>query len=99
MGEGITSLFATNEEWRLIRIKETDNIDVLNYAIQTEAPKAVIIYSGNHRNNTKLPQQLIQQYPELRIIVVSLENNAIEVYNRRTVDVKKVSDLLSIIDD
>ena len=43
--------------------------------------------------------QLLQEYPNLRVITASLEDNQMQVYSKYSIRVRNPSDLLSIIED
>lgn len=100
--------FLLNEEcWDVVRIPSSEGVCSLVEQVRKIRPDAVILYQRKFDNSdpfTKLLQdepelRVIGEQPEVRVIAVSLENNKMQVYSKNTITVRKVSDLLSVIDD
>jgi hypothetical protein len=87
------------ETWQVIRISPDQSIDTLSEQIKRIQPDVIILHTGNCASNTSLPIQLIQEYPNVRVITASLENNQMQVYSKQSIRLRKASDLLSIIED
>ena len=87
------------ETWQVIRLSPDQSIDDLFEQIKRTQPKVVILHTGNCAGPTSLPIQLLQDYPNVRVITASLEDNRMQVYSKHSLMVRNVSDLLSIIED
>jgi hypothetical protein len=87
------------ETWQVIRISPDQSIDDLSEQIKRIQPDVIILHTGNCASNTSLPIQLLQEYPNGRVITASLENNQMQVYSKQSIRLRKASDLLSIIED
>ena len=95
------------ESWEVIRIPSDKGVCSLVEQVRRTRPDLVILYQGKYDGSdpfTKLLQEqpelrVIGEQPEVRVITVSLENNVMQVYSKHSVTVRKVSDLLSIIED
>ena len=87
------------ETWQVIRLSPDQSIDDLSQQIKRIQPDVIILHTGNCASNTSLPIQLIQEYPNVRVITASLENNQMQVYSKQSIRLRKASDLLSIIED
>ena len=102
-------IFLMNEEsWEVIRIPSREGICALVEQVQNIRPNLVILYQVKFADDsdpfTKLLQEqpelkLIGEQPEMRVITVSLENNVMQVYSKHSITIRKVSDLLSVIED
>ena len=100
LGEAVEHFLATRQDWRLIRVPPGRDAAHLSEQIRQARPEAVIVYQGSTAD-TALPAQLLRDCPEpktIKIVVVSLENNALDVYCRQQVWVRDVPDLLSAIE-
>ena len=75
------------------------NTDTLAREVEKVNPDIVIIHQGMYSGEMRLPIKLVQDHSKLKIITISLENNLVEVYNKHTICIKEVSDLLSIIEE
>lgn len=102
-------IFLRNEEaWEVIRIPANQCIHSLVEEAQRIKPNLVILYQGKGADHSDPLMRLIEaepelkviaDQPELKIITVSLENNVMQVYSKQSIVVRKVSDLLSVIED
>lgn len=94
------AFFLTNEkEWEVIQISDNQNMHVLINEVEKVKPDVVILYQGDCASFTHLPGLLLHGRPKLKVITVSLENNSMEVYNKKKVWLKSATDLLSVVDD
>ncbi len=98
LGRGVEYFLANRKGWEVIRITDTADTDNLFEAVEKVKPDCIILYQGDCASETDLPAQLMKECPKLKVIVVSLENNSLEVYNKQKVWVKDVSDLFSIVE-
>lgn len=98
LAEGAELFLASQKGWEVIHITDQFDADNLCREVTRLNPDVVIIYLGSCANATDVPAKLMKDRPNLKVITVSLENNAVEVYNKQQVWVNKVSDLISIVD-
>lgn len=89
----------SEETWQVIRISPDQSMDDLSEQIKRIQPDVIILHTGNCASNTSLTIQLLQDYPDLRVITASLHDNQMQVYSKQSIRLRKASDLLSIIED
>jgi hypothetical protein len=99
LGMAIESLLHTTCGWHVIKILGNHDAGLLAREVEKAKPKIVFITKGDSTDEFPLPLQLIQDFPELKIIVINPENNQVEVYQRQKIHIKEASDLLSIINE
>jgi hypothetical protein len=96
------------ERWEVIRVSARQCACALVEQVQKIQPDLVILYQSKRRDASDPLVALLEEHPELRmiadqphlrLITVSLENNVMQVYSKQSITVRKVSDLLSVIDD
>ena len=73
------------------------NIQEIAAKIEQTQPDVIIISDDVATANTQLIIPLLKKYPHLRIIAFNLDDNRINVYDNREVDVTTVNDLVSAI--
>ena len=92
-------LFLTNQKgWEVISISNEESFNALLEAVDKMHPDVVIIHQGDCSVNSSLPMQLIQDYPGLKVITLSLQDNLMEVYSKQKILVKAASDLISVVE-
>lgn len=94
----IESLLHTACGWQVIKILGNQDPALLAREVEKAKPKIVFINKGDSKEEYPTPLQLIQDFPELKIIVINPENNLVEIYKRENIHIKEASDLLSIIE-
>jgi hypothetical protein len=94
----IASFLEARKTWRVVRISSEQGLDFLVGQINMLQPDVVILNPGNCTLVEHLPMQVIQRQPALKVIVVSLENNLIQVFQKQNLMIHEASDLLSIIE-
>jgi len=87
------------ETWQVVRIPADQGPESLFDQVEKIHPDVIILHTGNCSNCTDLPLQLLQDYPNLRVITTSLEDNQMQVYSKQSIRLRKASDLLSIVED
>jgi hypothetical protein len=87
------------ESWEVSRIPTNECTCSLVEQVRKVKPDLVILHQGKHSDNSDPLMELIKEQPDLRLITVCLENNVMQVYSKRSITVRKVSDLLSVIED
>jgi hypothetical protein len=99
LAEAIKILFKKEQGWQVFLIPPCSDLSSLVETVQKARPELVIICHSSVRDDSDPLLKLIQEQPELKVITVSLTDNAIQVYSKHTVTVRSVSDLLSLIED
>jgi hypothetical protein len=88
-----------SEQWNIIKLPANQCITALVEQVQKIKPDLVILYQAKPFDDSDELGKLIQQQPDLRMIIVSLENNVMQVYSKHSITVRHVSDLLSVIEN
>ncbi len=99
LGLGVEFFLSTRSEWEVIRISDKQGADFLSREVARVKPDVVIIYQGDCAGDVPVAMDLLQNCPGRKVITVSLENNAVEVYTRQQVWLKQVGDLLSVVEE
>jgi len=99
LGKAIESILEATHNWQVIKILGNRDDRLLAREMKKVNPKIIIINQGDCADELPIPIQLIQDFPELKIITVNSENNLMEVYNRQKFWIREATDLLSIIDE
>ena len=88
-----------SEAWNVIKLPADQCIVALVKHVRSIQPDLVILYQANPGDDSDQLGKLIQEQPDLKMITVSLENNVMQVYSKRSITIRQVSDLLSVIED
>jgi hypothetical protein len=99
LGQGVESFLSSREDWNIIQVSNKESVDVLIREVKKVKPDVVILNAGDSPIDSQLPFILIQNRPALKVIMMSLENNSLEVYNKQKFCIKGAGDLLSVIDE
>ena len=99
LSSSIELFLAAKEDWKVVRISNNEDLDALLFAVSTAHPDIVIIHQGCPNDPTNLPLQLLQDHPAIKVITISLDNNAMEVYSKQKMMVKQASDLITVIEN
>ena len=96
------------EPWQVIRLAAHMGNASIVETIRRIMPDLVIIYQAKPYKDCDPLIKLLHEQPDLavladqpeaRVIIVSLENNVVQVYSKHSITVRQVSDLLSVIED
>lgn len=102
LSRSIELLLSEMNGWEVITISDAQSPKDFLQLVEKYDPKVIIIHQGDSsiciEGETELLLHLIQHHPDVKVITISLENNAMEVFNKQEVQVKGVSDLLSIVE-
>ena len=99
LAQAMEFFIQAEEQWQVVRLSTDTGVDDLVEQAEKLRPNVIILYADHCANDPKLIMQLIEKQPNLRIVTVSLEDNRMQVYCKQSIMVRKVSDLLSIIED
>ena len=98
LGEAIESILTMARNWQVIKMIDSPDVRVLTQAVEKFHPDIVIINQRSCADGFLPPIQLIEDFPELRVITVNPDNNVVEVYNKQEICIEEVSDLLCVLD-
>lgn len=96
--QAIISFLEARKTWKVARISPEQGIDFLMEQVTRHHPAVVILNLGDCTYGEDVPIQVIQTQPDLKVVVVSLENNAIQVFRKQNLMMHDASELLSIIE-
>jgi hypothetical protein len=97
LAEAIESILTTASNWLVIKLSDSQDVNQLGREVERVKAEIVIINQSRGSENLPPPISLIENFPELRIITINPKNNLMEIYDKQTVCIKEVFDLLSII--
>ena len=98
-GMAVESILKSARNWNVVRMLGSQDDALLIREVEKIRPDIVFLIQGNCAGNFQSPTLLIQNFPEVKIIVVNPGNNLVEVYNKQRIWIQKANDLLAIIDD
>jgi DNA-binding NarL/FixJ family response regulator len=87
------------EKWEVVKISTDMGTGYLLDQAEKIHPDVIILYEQSSAKTANLLMELIGKQPNLRVVTVSLQDNQVQVYCKRSIVVRQVSDLLSIIED
>lgn len=99
LNSSIEYLLAPIANWIVVSISSTEDLEALILAAESKHRDIVIIHQERHNNPTNLSLQLLQDHPEIKVIVLSLEDNLMEIYSKQKKLVKQGSDLIAVIEN
>lgn len=94
LGQAVEMFLSSRKGWEVIRISDTMNTDMLFQAVSKIRPDVVILHEGDCFTRVNIPVRLTQENPGIKVIAVSLENNAMEIYNSRKLRVEEIESVL-----
>jgi hypothetical protein len=93
----VENLLNTGGGWKVIRISDDLDEITLTQVVEEVTPDVLIVHEDAFSGDVRLLIKFVQDYSKLKIITIGLENNQMEIYNKRTVCIKQASDLLAAI--
>ena len=99
LSSSIKFILSANEAWEVINISYQAGCGGLRRALDSTRPDIVIINQEFHSDPTQLVLQLLQENPAIKVLIVSLEHNMIEVYSKQKILAKETSDLITVIEN
>ena len=99
LSSSIELFLEANKNWNVVNLSNNDDLNILIQAMETMQPDIVIINQDPWNNPTNLPLEFLKDHPAIKVIIVNLENNAMEVYSKQKIIVKQASDLIAVIDN
>lgn len=98
LSSSIELFLAAKADWKVVSVSNKEDLDALILAVETTQPDIVIIHRGCLDDRTNLSLQFLQDHPAIKVITISLENNAMDVYSKQKILVKQASDLIAVIE-
>jgi hypothetical protein len=98
IGFSVDFLLNTHQDLQLIKIADDQDIEALINAVGKIQPNIVILHLSDHAIKVDLPLLLMRNQQSLKVIVVNLHNNSVEIYNKQQVCLNESSDLVSIVE-
>ena len=84
-------------DWDVVKILSECGVDCLIERVESLRPAVVILCQERDANDFALLTQLAQTQICLKVILVSMESNLIQIYSKRNLIMRDVSDLLSVV--
>jgi DNA-binding NarL/FixJ family response regulator len=98
LSSSVELLLAGREEWEVVSLLHEEGPNAFLLAVEAVQPDIVIIHPGCRQDPIELLLQLLQDHPAIRVILINLENNFLEIYSKQNLLVKETSDLISVIE-
>jgi hypothetical protein len=98
LSASIKTLLLEKSDWLVFGIEETDDVEQFVASVLTFQPDLVIIHQGYCKNPHHPALQLLQDHTDIKVVLLSLEDNFVNVYNKQTILIEETSDLLSVFD-
>ena len=92
------SSFLRSTQWDVTNIFNDGDADWLINEVRRIQPQVVILCRDGAGDST-LALRLIDELPSLRVIVLGLDNNHMQVYSKQNILLRGASDLLFIIEN
>lgn len=99
LSSSIELFLATVADWQVISLSNTEDQRALQLAVETSRPDIVIIPQGHQEGQSDLALQLIRAHPAIKVIMIGLDTNLMDVYSKQKIWVKQSSDLLGVIEN
>ena len=99
LSSSIEVLLAARADWRVVRLANREGRDALIPAVETLQPDIVVIHQRFPGDLSDIALQLLHNHPAIKVIMVSLENNLMDIYSKQAVLATEASDLISVIEN
>jgi len=98
LGYSVEFLLNSRKDLELVKLSGEMGAEALIEEVRKTHPDVVVIYQLDCSSNADLPVRLMENQLWLKVILVNLENNSVEVFNKQKVQISESSDLLSIVE-
>jgi len=99
LDSSVESILASLVGWEVVCVSNKAGIKALNMAVKKAIPEIIIIRIEKDHTTPIFPMQLINDHPGIKVITLGFDNNSMEVYSKKTILIKQVSDLISVFED
>lgn len=90
--------FLESADWEVVKISNECGSDYLIQQVTLAKPAVIILCQERDASDFALLTQLAKAQACLKVIVLSLESNLVQVYGRHNLIMRDVSDLLSVVE-
>ena len=94
----VNFFLTARKDWEVLSFSSDLGIDFLIRQGEDLRPDVVVVYQTKCVNSARMLMQLFYTRPELTMITVDPQENTMEVYNKKQILVKRVSDLISVVE-
>ncbi|MBK8418022.1 hypothetical protein [Candidatus Villigracilis saccharophilus] len=94
----VNFFLTARKDWEVLSFSSDLGIDFLIRQVEDLRPDVVVVYQTKCVNSARMLMQLFYTRPELTMITVDPQENTMEVYNKKQILVKRVSDLISVVE-
>lgn len=98
LGRAVEFFLGLREKCEVVRLSDQQGGEGLLQQVVAFNPQVVVLYQGDTAVNTQLPLRLMQAHPGLKVVTVSLADNTLAIYSKRTVWMQTVADLFDVIE-
>jgi hypothetical protein len=98
LSASIRNFLGVHEGWEVINISSLDELDHLIVKRNRTCPAiVVIVYQEKQFCLSKLHLHLLQDHAKIKLVLISLEHNMMEIYDKQNILIQQASDLFSVI--
>jgi hypothetical protein len=97
LGYSVELLLNAANDLDLVKVSADQGVDGLVAQVESIHPDVVIIYQLNSAFDPHLMTRLMQNQLWLKVVLVHLESNSVEIFNKQKVWINESPDLLSIV--
>lgn len=94
----VKSILESQSGWKVVSLSSSETKDNLEKVVHIEKPSAVVMLKGDCPCMANLPVELIQAYPNIKVITLNHRTNFIEVFSKENLLITSAADLISAID-
>ncbi len=84
--------------WKVVRFSNDLEDNILIRDLKMAHPDVLVLHEGTFTEKAHLLAKIVKIFPKLKVVIINLEKNLLEVYNKQTICIKEASDLLSVIE-
>jgi DNA-binding NarL/FixJ family response regulator len=93
----ISQFISENTDWRVIHVTDRVELELAIQTVHSSHPDIIIIHQADDDADCEVALYLLQHYPSITIIELSLRNNILEVYSKQKKLVRQSADLINVI--
>jgi hypothetical protein len=95
----IEMYLSTQTNWQVVRASTGEYLQDLLNSDDVEQQEFILIHHGPEDYPPGLPKQVLQEFPEIKVIMICLGSNLMEVHSKQKILAKDHSDLIKAIED
>ena len=96
LGVSIEMFLSTKTDWEVFRIANQEELDTL--AMEGRQPDIILVHQGSQIFPPELLQHLLLNFPDIKVIMIGLDTNLMDVYSKQKVLAKDAQDLIRVIE-